>query len=74
MRQPGTIERAADETDIIARAAAAARLRHDDGQPVGVVFARQHRLHDLPDNGDRRVAGVVIYIFESGVNGRTTAV
>jgi len=47
------IRGAADEADVVARAAAAARLRHHEGKVIGVIAARGHRLHKLADHRDQ---------------------
>ena len=69
MPQTGFRQRAADETDVVACAAATARLRHSKGKAIGVVLAGQHGFHHLPDGDDGRIAGVVVDEFEARVNG-----
>ena len=68
MPQSGFRQRAADETDVVACAAAAARLRHSKGKAIGVVLAGQHGFHHLPDGDDGRIAGVVVDEFEARIN------
>ena len=67
-------ERAADEGDVVARAAAAAGLRHDEGEVVGVVPAGGHGLHQLADRRDRGIAGVVVDVLEARVDGGAVVV
>ena len=67
-------QRAADEADVVARAAAAARLRHHEGKVIGVVAARGHRLHELADHRDGREAGVVVDVLEPHVDGAAVVV
>ena len=67
-------QRAADEADVVARAAAAARLRHHEGKVIGVVAARGHRLHELADHRDGREAGVVVDVLEPHVDGPSVVV
>ena len=59
----------ADEADVVGRAAAAAGLTHEDSRVVQVIFTRQQGVHDLSDDNEGRVTGVVIYILESHVHG-----
>ena len=54
---------AADEAHIVAGAAAAAGLGHNDGKMIGIVFSRQHRVHDLSHNRDGGEAGIVVDEF-----------
>ena len=67
-------QRAADEADVVARAAAAARLRHHEGKVIGVIAARGHRLHKLADHRDGREAGVVVDVLEPHVDGPSVVV
>ncbi len=67
--QPRLVQRPADEGNIVAGSAASAGLGHDDAQLVGVVFAGEHRLHDLPYPGDGGEAGVVVHIFQPHIDG-----
>ena len=67
-------ERAADKGDVIARAAAAAGLRHGDGETICVVFSGQNGAHDLADDRDGGEAGVVIDVFQARVDGAAVVV
>ena len=60
---------APDKADIVGGAASAAGLRHNDRCPVEVIFSALQRVHDLADDKKGRVAGVVVYIFQSHVHG-----
>ena len=68
MRQAHGRERLADERDVVGGAAAAARLRDDDGQLVGVVTAAHHGLHNLARDQDGRVADVVVHVLEARIH------
>ena len=59
----------ADQADVVGGAAAAARLRDEHGQVVGVVTARQHGFHDLARDQDRRVADIVVHEAQARVDG-----
>ena len=63
-----------DKSHIVAGTAAAAGLGHDDGQFIGVVFTRQHRLHDLAHHRDGGEAGIVVDKFQSRVDGAPVVV
>lgn len=67
MAEPGLLQRAANEADIVAGAAAAAGLRHGDGETICVVFSGQNGAHDLADDRDGGEAGVVIDVFQARV-------
>ena len=68
MPQTSFRQRAADETDVVACAAATARLRHRQRKAIGVVLAGQHCFHHLPDGDDGRIAGIVVDEFEARIN------
>ena len=67
-------EGAADEGDVVARAAAAAGLRHDDGEPIRVVLPGENGVHDLSDDGNGGIAGVVVDVLEPHVDGAAVVV
>ena len=67
-------QRPADERHIIAGAAAAPRLAHDEGQFIHIVLAAEHRFHHLTHGDDGGVAGVVVHVFEAGVDGAAAVV
>ena len=72
--EPGLFQRAANEADIVAGAAAAAGLRHGDGEMICVVFSGQNGAHDLADDRDGGEAGVVIDVFQARVDGAAVVV
>ena len=74
MGQVGLVQRPADKAHVVGGTAAAARLGHDDGQPVGVIPSRQHGLHDLSHHRDGGEAGVVVDVFQAGVDGGAVVV
>ena len=65
----GLFQCTADETDIVGCTAAAAGLADDHGKLVRIVFAGQDGVHNLSYYDERRIAGIVIYIFETGIYG-----
>ena len=74
MAEPGLFQRAADEAYVVAGAAAAAGLRHGDGEMICVVFSGQNGAHDLADDRDGGEAGVVIDVFQARVDGAAVVV
>ena len=38
-------------------------LTDDDGKMIRVIFTRKDRIHDLTNYDQRRITGVIIYIF-----------
>ena len=60
-------ERLAQQVDIVGRTAAAARLGHHQRDLVHVVFSALEGVDKLPDDQQRRIAGIVMYILESGL-------
>ena len=54
--------------------AATAGLGHHHGQLVRVVFPGKHRVHDLPHHGDGGEAGIVVYEFQTHVDGGAVVV
>ena len=70
----GLFQCAADEANVVGRTAAAAGLADDHGQVVGVVLSGKDGVHDLSDDDEGRIAGVVVYIFEAHVHSLTVVV
>ena len=68
MRKPHGLERLADQRDVVGRAAAAAGLRDEDGQLVGVVASRHDRFHDLARDQDGRIADIVVDVLEARID------
>ena len=68
MRQPHRGQRLADKRDIVRGAAAAACLRDDDRQLVGIVAAGHDGLHDLTGDQHRRIADVVVHVLEARIH------
>ena len=61
-------QRFAQQMDIVGRPAAAARLGDEQRQLVGIIFAAAHCLQQLTDHQQRRIASVVVDIFQSGIH------
>ena len=68
MSVSGFFQRAADESDVVGCAAAAAGLADNDCQVVCVIISGQDSVHDLSDNNEGRIACIVVYIFQAHVN------
>ena len=59
-------QRLANQAEIVCGSAHAAGLRDGERGVLRIVFAVQNRVHELADNHDGRVAGVVVDVFEAG--------
>ena len=59
----------ADKAYVIGSPASAPGLGDQDSGFCKIVFSGQDCLHDLSDHDQRRIAGVIIYIFKSQVYG-----
>ena len=68
MSVTGFFKSTADKSDIIGSTASATGLRNNDSQVAGVIFAGKDSLHDLSNYHQRRVAGIIVYIFKAHVN------
>jgi len=55
----------AQQVDIVGSAASAARLCNQQGGVLQIVFAAFQRANKLPNHQKRRVAGVVVHIFQA---------
>ena len=64
----GLLECTADKCDIVGRTASTTCLRHDDSRFVQVILAGKKRIHNLSDYHQRRIAGIIIYIFQSHID------
>ena len=69
LRHPCLFQSPADKSDIVGGTAAAAGLGHEDGGLVQVVFSGQQGVHDLTDDDQGGVAGIVVDVFQTGVDG-----
>ena len=63
-----------NEADVVGRTAAAAGLADDHGQVVGVVLSGKDSVHNLSDDDEGRIAGVIVYVFEAHVHSLTVVV
>ena len=59
----GFFQGTADEAYVIGGTAAASCLGHDDGGSVQIVFSRLQGLHNLTDDQEGRVAGIIVDIL-----------
>ena len=68
-------ERLAQQLDVVGRTAAAAGLGDEQRQlVVQIVFAAVQRVEELPDDEQRRVAGVVVDVFQAQLRDLAAAV
>ena len=63
-----------DKADVVGSPASAACLAHEHSGALQVVFARQKGLHHLADDDEGWVAGIVVHILESHVNGGSVVI
>ena len=56
------------KSDIIGSAASSSCLSNDNCHFVKIVFSGKKCFHNLSNNDERRVAGIVIYIFQAYIN------
>ena len=56
------------EANVVGRTAATARLGHDDRSTIEVVLPGVQRIHDLTDDDDGRVAGIVVHVLETRID------
>ena len=68
LRHIGLLQRTADKSDVVRSTAAAAGLAHDDSHFVQVILAGEQRLHNLSDYHQRRIAGIVVDVFQSDID------
>ena len=68
LRHIGLLQRTADKSDVVRSTAAAAGLAHDDSHFVQVILAGEQRLHNLSDYHQRRIAGIIVDVFQSDIN------
>ena len=64
----GFCQGTADKAYIVGSTTAAACLGHDDGCLIQIIFTGKQCFHDLTDYQQGRIAGIVIYIFQSNVH------
>ena len=69
MLHAGFFQRSADKGDVVGSTAAASRLGHDDGHVIQVVLSGKQRLHDLSYHHQGGIAGVVVHVLQTHVNG-----
>ena len=69
LRVARLLQSTADEAYIVCGTAASACLSHDESELVHIILAGLDRMHHLADDYHGRVAGVVIYILDTGVCG-----
>ena len=65
MAQPRLLQGLAQQVDVVGGPAAAAGLGDDEGGVVQVVLPGAQGVQELADNKQRRVAGVVVDIFQA---------
>ena len=62
----GVNQRLADQTVVVGGSTHAAGLRNGERHMIGIVLALDDGVHQLSDDHDRRIAGVVVHVFEAG--------
>ena len=67
-------ERLAQQLDVVGRTAAAAGLGDEQRGVVQIVFAAVQCVEKLPDDEQRRVAGVVVDVFQAQLRDLAAAV
>ena len=66
--QPILFQGFPQQVDVVGGPAPAAGLGHDQGHLVQVVLAAVQGVHQLADGQQRRVAGVVVHVFEAFIH------
>ena len=64
----GFFQSTTDKSDVVGGTASATGLTDDNGCLVQVIFSGKQGIHDLSDNDQRWITGIVIYIFQSHVD------
>ena len=59
--------------NVVRSTAAAARLGDDERRFMQIIFAAVQRVHHLADGEQRRVAGIVVDIFQTLIHNLTAA-
>ena len=57
-----------DKADIVGGTTATAGLGHYNSDFVCIIFTGQECIHDLTDNDQRRIAGIIIDIFQTDID------
>ena len=68
MAQTRSLQRLANEADVVGCATAATCLGNDHSKFIGVITARCNRFHDLASNQDGRVANIVVHILQTSIH------
>ena len=69
LRVSGVAQSLAQQGGVVRRPAHTAGLGDGHGRAVGVGPARDELLQQLPDDDDRRVAGIVVHVLEARLHG-----
>ena len=67
-------QRLAEQMDVVGGTAAAARLGDEQGRMLEVIFAAVQRIEELADDQQRRIAGVVVDVFQAQLRHSAAAV
>ena len=68
MRHTCFFKRSSDKPDIICGTAAAAGLCDNDSGAVKIIFSGKKSRHDLADDHQGRIAGIVIDVLKAGID------
>ena len=74
VRKPRFIQRTTDKGHIVAGAATATGLAHDDSQFIGIIATGKDSLHNLTNHSDRGETGVIVDVFQTHINSRAVVV
>ena len=73
IRKAVFFQRLSQKVNVVRSTAAAARLGDDERRFMQIIFAAVQRVHHLADGEQRRVAGIVVDIFQALVHNLTAA-
>jgi len=68
MSHAGFFQSTTNKSNIVGGTASATGLTDDNGCLVQVIFSWKQGIHDLSDYDQRRITGIIIYIFQSHVD------
>ena len=59
----------ADKSNIVGSPASASCLAHENCRVIEVIFAGKKGIHDLADDDEGGVAGVIVHVLQSDIHG-----
>ena len=69
MRISGLFQSPSDKADIVGSTTTTTGLADDHSKMIGIIFTGQDGIHNLTDNDQRWVACVIVYVFQTHING-----